>query len=228
MIASVADHYGFSLIRPLRRCLNKIQDVIFYGSGDEKIQYRYHNENGAYTYQNRFEGAIHQLTRRYQETDSEYSREKYEEFMSMDACPTCQGQRLSKASLSVKIGGQNIIDFTKFSVKHALEALTNFHFSSQENQIAVPIIKRNPARLNFMSKVGLDYLTLDRATTATLSGGEGQRIRLATQIGSGLVGVLYISWMEPSIGLHQRDTTQIAGNAQSPARPGQYNSGGRT
>lgn len=207
MIAAVADHYGFSLDTPFEALPKQIQDVIFYGSGDEKIQYRYHNENGSYTYQNRFEGAIHQLTRRYQETDSEYSREKYEEFMSMDACPTCQGQRLSKASLSVKIGGQNIINFTKFSVKRALEALTDFHFSSQENQIAAPILKEIRARLNFMSKVGLDYLTLDRAT-ATLSGGEGQRIRLATQIGSGLVGVLYIL-DEPSIGLHQRDNRKL-------------------
>ena len=207
MIVSVADHYGFSLDTPFEALPKHIQDVIFYGSGDEKIQYRYRNENGSYVYQNKFEGAINQLTRRYQETDSEYSREKYEEYMSMDACPTCGGQRLSKASLSVKINGQNIIDFTKFSVKNALDALANFRFTPQENQIAAPIVKEIRARLNFMSKVGLDYLTLDRGT-ATLSGGEGQRIRLATQIGSGLVGVLYIL-DEPSIGLHQRDNVKL-------------------
>lgn len=207
MLVSVAEHYGFSLDTPFEAFPKQIQDIILYGSGDEKIQYRYRNENGSYMYQNRFEGAIPQLTRRYQETDSEYSREKYEEFMSMDVCPTCQGQRLSKASLSVKINGQNIIDFTKFSVKTALDALDSFRFSPQEHQIAAPILKEIRARLNFMSKVGLDYLTLDRAT-ATLSGGEGQRIRLATQIGSGLVGVLYIL-DEPSIGLHQRDNRKL-------------------
>jgi len=127
--------------------------------------------------------------------------------MSMDACPTCKGRRLGKESLSVKINDRNIIDVTRFSVKEAIRVISELSFTSQQNQIAAPILKEILARLQFMSKVGLDYLTLDRAS-ASLSGGEGQRIRLATQIGSGLVGVLYIL-DEPSIGLHQRDNAKL-------------------
>jgi excinuclease ABC subunit A len=207
MLRSVAEHYDFSLETPFEVLPKSIQDIILYGTGHEKIQYRYSNENGMYVYQGTFEGAINQLTRRYQETNSEYSRERYEEYMSMDACPNCQGQRLSKQSLAVKIHDMNIIDVTRFSVKDALQVVSNLSFMPQQNQIAAPILKEVSARLNFMSKVGLDYLTLDR-TSASLSGGEGQRIRLATQIGSGLVGVLYIL-DEPSIGLHQRDNTKL-------------------
>ncbi len=208
MMQAVAEHYAFSLDTPFADLPENIRHIIFYGSGDEKIQYRYQNDNGGmYVYQNIFEGAIKQLERRYQETDSEFMREKYEEFMSMDACPTCQGQRLGKESLAVKIQGQNIIDLTKLSVKDALHLFAELSFSPQETIISAPILKEIRARLNFMAKVGLDYLTLDR-TTATLSGGEGQRIRLATQIGSGLVGVLYIL-DEPSIGLHQRDNAKL-------------------
>lgn len=206
-LESLAEHYGFELDTPFEALPQKIRDVIFYGSGKEKIQYHYYNENGNYDYQAVFEGAITQLERRYQETDSEYARTKYEEYMSMDACPACQGQRLSKESLSVKINNKNIINVTTFSVKNAIKAFRKFNFTEQESVIAAPIIKEINARLNFMSKVGLDYLTLNRAT-ATLSGGEGQRIRLATQIGSGLVGVLYIL-DEPSIGLHQRDNAKL-------------------
>ena len=206
-IRAVAEHYNFSLDTPFEALPKKIRDLVFYGSGKEKIQYHYQNENGTYNYQGAFEGAINQLKRRYQETDSEYSRAKYEEFMSMDACPTCQGQRLSKESLSVKIADTSIIDFTRYSVKQAIQEISRLNFTQQELQIAAPILKEIKARLSFMSKVGLDYLTLERAT-ATLSGGEGQRIRLATQIGSGLVGVLYIL-DEPSIGLHQRDNNKL-------------------
>lgn len=208
VLYAVGEHYGFSLDTPFEALPKRIRDIIFYGTGDEKLEYRYQNDKGtAVVYQDTFEGAINQLTRRYQETDSEYAREKYEEFMSMDACPTCQGQRLSKQSLSVKINGMNIIDMTKFSIKEALRSISELTFTEQEFIIAGPILKEIKARLNFMSKVGLDYLSLDR-TTATLAGGEGQRIRLATQIGSGLVGVLYIL-DEPSIGLHQRDNSRL-------------------
>jgi excinuclease ABC subunit A len=207
MLEAVADHYGFSLDTPFEALPERIQQIVLYGSGREKIQYRYHNENGVYEYLGTFEGAVTQLSRRYQETESAYARDKYEEYMSMDACPTCQGQRLSKASLAVKINGLNIIDFTKFSVKDALHELERFQFPAQQHQIVEPIFKEIHARLQFMARVGLEYLTLDRAT-ATLSGGEGQRIRLATQIGSGLVGVLYIL-DEPSIGLHQRDNVRL-------------------
>ena len=207
MLRAVAEHYKFSLDTPFEALPQQIQDIIFYGAGDEKIQYNYRNENGVYVYQGKFEGALNQLKRRYQETDSEYARAKYEEYMSMDACPTCQGQRLHKPSLSVKINGRSIIDVTRFSVKEALQVFARLHFTPQQQQIAAPIIKEILARLQFMSKVGLDYLTLERAS-ASLSGGEGQRIRLATQIGSGLVGVLYIL-DEPSIGLHQRDNAKL-------------------
>ncbi|PIE33474.1 excinuclease ABC subunit A [candidate division KSB3 bacterium] len=207
MLQSVADHYNFSLDTPFEELPQDIQTILLYGTGKEKIQYNYQNENGQYVYQGTFEGAVTQLNRRYHETESEYARAKYEEFMSMDACPTCQGQRLSKESLSVKISGKNIIDFTKASIKDAMRNVSELSFSEQETIIAAPILKEINARLNFMAKVGLNYLTLDRAT-ATLSGGEGQRIRLATQIGSGLVGVLYIL-DEPSIGLHQRDNARL-------------------
>ena len=206
-LESLAEHYNFSLDTPFEVLPKKLQDIVLYGSGDEKIQYHYRNENGQYDYQGVFEGAITQLERRYQETSSEYARDKYEEFMSMDACPTCKGQRLSQESLSVKIQDHNIIDMTKLSVKQALKTFEELEFTEQETIIAAPILKEIKARLGFMSKVGLDYLSLDRAT-ATLSGGEGQRIRLATQIGSGLVGVLYIL-DEPSIGLHQRDNNRL-------------------
>jgi excinuclease ABC subunit A len=207
MLRSVAASYNFSLDTPFEALPKRIQDIILYGSGGEKIQYHYSNEKGMYVYQGTFEGAVNQLKRRYQETESEYSRERYEEYMSMDTCPTCKGQRLSKESLSVKINGQSIMDFTQFSVKEAMCMISNLSLTPQQNQIAAPIIKEILARLHFMSKVGLDYLTLDRAS-ASLAGGEGQRIRLATQIGSGLVGVLYIL-DEPSIGLHQRDNTKL-------------------
>ena len=206
-LQSVAKHYDFSLDTPFQELPPRIQHVLLYGSGEEKIQYHYQNENGNYVYQREFEGAIPQLERRYKETDSEYMRQRYEEFMSMDACPTCQGLRLSKESLSVKIHGKHIIDMTRLSVKDALRTFSSIEFTPQERIISAAIIKEIVARLNFMSNVGLDYLTLDRAT-ATLSGGEGQRIRLATQIGSGLVGVLYIL-DEPSIGLHQRDNAKL-------------------
>jgi len=206
-ISSLAKHYDFSMDTPFQDLPPRIQQVILYGSGEEKIQYHYQNDNGNFVYQKEFEGAISQLERRYKETDSEYMRGKYEEFMSMEPCPTCQGKRLSKESLSVKIQGKHIIDMTRFSIKEALHVFATMQFTPQEQIITAPILKEIKARLNFMSKVGLNYLTLDRGT-ATLSGGEGQRIRLATQIGSGLVGVLYIL-DEPSIGLHQRDNTKL-------------------
>ena len=207
MLQSVAEHYNFSLDTPFEDLPQDIQKILLYGTGAEKIQYNYQNDNGQYVYQGTFEGAVTQLNRRYHETDSEYARAKYEEFMSMDACPTCHGQRLSKESLAVKIYGKNIIDFTTASIKDAMHIISELTFKEQETVIAAPILKEINARLNFMVKVGLNYLTLNRGT-ATLSGGEGQRIRLATQIGSGLVGVLYIL-DEPSIGLHQRDNARL-------------------
>ncbi len=163
VLRTVGEHYGFSLDTPLEALPKRIQNIIFYGTGDEKLEYRYHNDKGtSVVYQGNFEGAITQLTRRYRETDSEYARQKYEEFMSMDACPTCQGQRLSKQSLSVKINGKNVIDVTKASIKDALRNLSEFSFTDQEFIIAGPILKEIKARLNFMFKVGLGYLTLER------------------------------------------------------------------
>ncbi len=206
-IRSLAKHYDFSMDTPFQDLPPRIQQIILHGSGDEKIQYHYQNDNGNFVYQKEFEGAISQLERRYKETDSEFMRGKYEEFMSMEPCPTCQGKRLSKESLSVKIQGKHIIDMTRLSIKEALHTFATMQFTPQEEIITAPILKEIKARLSFMSKVGLNYLTLDRGT-ATISGGEGQRIRLATQIGSGLVGVLYIL-DEPSIGLHQRDNTKL-------------------
>jgi excinuclease ABC subunit A len=207
MLRSVADQYGFSLDEPFEHLPEQVRHIVLYGTGAQAVQYHYTNENGVYVYQGAFEGAVNQLARRYRETTSEDARAKYEEFMGMDVCPACQGQRLGKESLAVKIQGRTIIDLTRLSVNDARRALEALTFPARQQPIAAPILKEIQARLNFMSSVGLDYLTLDRAS-ATLSGGEGQRIRLATQIGSGLVGVLYIL-DEPSIGLHQRDNAKL-------------------
>ena len=207
MLHSVSEQYDFSLEEPFEDLPDRARHIVLYGTGDQKVEYHYSNENGVYVYQGAFEGAVTQLARRYKETTSSQARDKYEEYMSMDVCPTCNGQRLGQESLAVKIQESNIIDMTRYSVKDALVALEALSFDGQQQKIAPPILKEIKARLNFMSKVGLGYLTLDRAS-GTLSGGEGQRIRLATQIGSGLVGVLYIL-DEPSIGLHQRDNARL-------------------
>jgi excinuclease ABC subunit A len=192
---------------PLRKLPESFVDVLLNGSTDS-MRVRYHNKWGTLrVYDTKFEGVLHQLERRYRETDSEYLREEYEEFMTTLPCPACKGARLKPESLSVRLGGQNIAELTALTVRQTLDFFNVLTLSERERLIATQILKEIKARLGFLVNVGLDYLTLDRTAT-TLSGGEAQRIRLATQIGSGLMGVLYVL-DEPSVGLHQRDNRRL-------------------
>lgn len=203
----LAKHYGFDINTPVRELPENIINVLLNGSGTEKIKYEYSREYGSGSYSTPFEGIIPNLERRYRETTSEWSKSDIERYMSEDICPDCRGDRLKPEILAVTVGGQNIASLTKLSVTSLIVFFDNLELSEIETKIASQILKEINARLTFLKNVGLDYLTLARSA-ATLSGGEAQRIRLATQIGSGLVGVLYIL-DEPSIGLHQRDNTKL-------------------
>ncbi len=198
VLKSLSRYYKFSLDVPFKKLSKKNQDILFNGSPDV-IQWGY--------YKAPFEGIISHLSRRYKETESDWMREELEKFMNIQSCPLCEGARLKKEALAIKISGLDIYQVTLFSVKKSLQFFDSLKLNEREAQIASRIIKEIRERLSFLSNVGLDYLTLDR-TSGTLSGGEGQRIRLATQIGSSLVGVLYIL-DEPSIGLHQRDNSKL-------------------
>ena len=207
LLQSVAAHYRVDMKTPLRKLPESFVDVLLNGSTDS-MRVRYHNKWGTLrVYDAKFEGVLHQLERRYRETDSEYLREEYEEFMTTLPCPACKGARLKPESLSVRLGGQNIAELTALTVRQTLDFFNVLTLSERERLIATQILKEIKARLGFLVNVGLDYLTLDRTAT-TLSGGEAQRIRLATQIGSGLMGVLYVL-DEPSVGLHQRDNRRL-------------------
>jgi len=208
MLSSVAKHYGFSLDTPFSELKPEHVRVLLHG-GSEQIQFRYvpRERDGLWEHWSSFEGVIPHLARKYRETQSEEAREKIQQYMSIKPCTDCKGERLKPSSLAVTVGGKSIIETTRLSVKKALEFLENITFTEKESIISKPIMKELRARLGFLMDVGLDYLTLDRAA-GTLSGGESQRIRLATQIGSSLVGVLYIL-DEPSIGLHQRDNGRL-------------------
>lgn len=203
----LANAYDFSLDAPFNQLSKKAKDVIFYGTGGKKIKLERRSEYGSGTYMTDFEGVINNLERRYKETTSEYSRNEIESYMSTVKCPECGGARLRKESLGVTVGGINIDEFTNKSIGEEIAFLDNLQLSEREEMIASQIVKEIRGRLHFLSSVGLDYLTLARSS-ATLSGGEAQRIRLATQIGSSLMGVLYIL-DEPSIGLHQRDNAKL-------------------
>jgi excinuclease ABC subunit A len=207
VLESVAEAHGFSTRTPWRKLPKKARDVVLYGS-DEEIHVRYKNRYGrTRSYWTAFEGVIPSLDRRYEETDSDSQRERLEQFMREIPCRTCGGARLRAESLAVTVGGQNIAQLTNRSIRDALSFFDRADLSERERMIAERLIKEIRARLGFLVDVGLDYLALARAS-ATLAGGEAQRIRLATQIGSGLVGVLYIL-DEPSIGLHQRDNRRL-------------------
>ena len=207
LLQSLAAHYGVDMRTPLRRLPRSFIDVLLHGS-PEPIRVRYHNRWGALrSYDAPFEGVLSQLERRYRETESEYMREELEQYMTTLPCPTCQGTRLKPESLSVRVGGKNIAELTALTVRQALEFFRTLPLSERERLIAGQVLKEITARLGFLVNVGLDYLTLDRPGS-TLSGGEAQRIRLATQIGSGLMGVLYVL-DEPSVGLHQRDNRRL-------------------
>jgi excinuclease ABC subunit A len=206
---SVAKHYGFSLDTPIKDLTDKQLHAILYGSGDEKIKFRYEDENKKvlYEYERPSRGVINSLERRFIETKSEEMRAWYQKFMSVKKCPACYGDRLRPESLSVKIAGKSIAGMTKMSVSQSLKFFDTLQLTEKEQLIGHQVLKEIRSRLGFLMDVGLDYLTLDR-TTSTLSGGEAQRTQLATQIGTSLVGVLYIL-DEPSIGLHQRDLKRM-------------------
>ncbi|MGQ0671202.1 MAG: excinuclease ABC subunit UvrA, partial [Actinomycetota bacterium] len=207
LLTSLAAHFKVDMKTPVRKLPKAFIDVLLRGS-DEPVRVRYHNKWGALrNYETTFDGVISQLERRYKETDSEYVREEIEQYMTSAPCPDCKGTRLKPESLSVKVGGRNIAEGTALTVRQALEFFSTLRLSEREGLIATQILKEIRSRLAFMVNVGLDYLSLDR-TANTLSGGEAQRIRLATQIGSGLMGVLYVL-DEPSVGLHQRDNRRL-------------------
>lgn len=207
-LAALSKRYGFGLNTPIEDLDPKVVDIILYGTGDDapiKVEYESRFRSG--TFISTFEGIIPNLQRRYAETQSESSREEIEGLMSNKSCPKCGGARLRPEALAVTIGGKSIQDITDMNIGEALNFFRELNLTTKEEMIAHQILKELRARLGFLVDVGLDYLTLSRAA-GTLSGGEAQRIRLATQIGSGLMGVLYIL-DEPSIGLHQRDNARL-------------------
>ncbi len=208
MIESVIKKYGYDKNEPFENLPNEAIQQILYGTGDEPIQFKFASQYGSNReYNAPFEGVIENLQRRYRETPSDAMRQKIERYMSLIPCEVCGGKRLQPESLSVRFGAKNIFEFTELSIKDALTYIQSVTLDSQKMKIAEQILKEIILRLEFLNDVGLSYLTLSRAA-GTLSGGESQRIRLATQIGSGLVGVVYIL-DEPSIGLHQRDNARL-------------------
>lgn len=204
---ALAEHYGFTLSTPFKDISPEGQHAILYGTGGERIKMTRSNEYGSGTYMTEFEGIVNNLERRYKETTSEWSRGEIEQYMTACPCPDCGGTRLKPASLAVTVGGKNIKEFTDMSIKDELAFVNSLKLSEKDELIGKQIFKEIRSRLSFLCNVGLDYLTLSRSS-GTLSGGESQRIRLATQIGSSLMGVLYIL-DEPSIGLHQRDNDKL-------------------
>jgi excinuclease ABC subunit A len=208
-LASLAKHYKFSMSEPWKKIPKKIQDIILYGSDEEEIKFSYDDNYQSYTTKKTFEGVINNLERRYLETDSEWKREEISQYQSETNCEKCKGYRLKEEALCVKINDLNISEVTKKSIDEAKEWFDNLNtiLNDRDKKIAQHILKEINERLNFLLNVGLNYLTLSRES-GTLSGGEAQRIRLASQIGSGLTGVLYVL-DEPSIGLHQRDNKKL-------------------
>ena len=206
-LAALGDKYGFDMDTPFNKLSEQARHAILYGTGNERIHIEYRREFGEGSYDSPFEGVIPNLERRYKETQSDYMKHEIEEHMANIPCPDCKGKRLKSESLAVTVGGMNIAQLSDMTVRHAREKLSALTLNKTEEMIAGRILKEIDSRLGFLISVGLDYLTLSRAA-GTLSGGEAQRIRLATQIGSSLVGVLYIL-DEPSIGLHQRDNAKL-------------------
>jgi excinuclease ABC subunit A len=207
MLEALANHYAFDLDTPFEQLSTSVQDVILYGSRGEKIRFFYDKGGKRHHYQQDFAGVVPSLERKYLTEREAYDGEDFESYISLKPCARCQGARLRPESLAVKIASKSIAEVTAFSVREAMQFCTALQLTPQQLFIAERVLKEIRERLKFLINVGLDYLTLDRAA-ATLSGGEGQRIRLATQIGSSLVGVLYIL-DEPSIGLHPRDNRRL-------------------
>jgi len=204
---ALAKHYNFDIYTPFKDLPLNVQNAIFHGSNGEKIRFFYEEGERKHFYQTPFEGVIGQLERRWKETTSDYIREDIERFMNFRACPTCKGARLREESLHILVGGKNIAEVAAFPIRETRKFFGGLDLTKKEQVIASRIFKEIRERLGFLTDVGLDYLTLDRSSM-TLAGGEDQRIRLATQIGSALTGVLYVL-DEPSIGLHQRDNDRL-------------------
>ncbi|MGB5333176.1 MAG: excinuclease ABC subunit UvrA [Woeseiaceae bacterium] len=210
MIQSLASHYDFDIETPFNELPKKLQDVVLHGSGKEKIEFFYANSRGMQIKKlHRFEGVLPNLERRYRETESSAVREELSKFLNSQDCPDCEGTRLNRAARHVFVAERSLPEITRLSVGHAREFFDNMKLDGWRGTVADKIVKEISERVGFLSDVGLDYLSLDRSAE-TLSGGEAQRIRLASQIGSGLVGVMYIL-DEPSIGLHQRDNQRLLG-----------------
>jgi len=206
-LAALAKEYKFDLKTPFEKLPKDIQDMIYYGTNGRVVKVHYRGQRGEGVYDVAFEGLIKNVERRYRETASDTTKQEYETFMRTTPCKMCKGKRLKKESLAVTVGGRNIAEVTECSVRDLYTFMQELELTERQQQIGELVLKEIRARVGFLMDVGLDYLTLARAT-ASLSGGEAQRIRLATQIGSGLVGVAYIL-DEPSIGLHQRDNDKL-------------------
>ncbi|MGN0327904.1 MAG: excinuclease ABC subunit UvrA [Lachnospira sp.] len=209
ILTALAEEYGFSLSAPFKDYPDDIKDIIINGTKGHSVKVHYQGQRGYGVYDITFEGLIKNMEKRYRETSSDTMKQQYEEFMRIKPCKACKGQRLKPSSLAVTVADKNIYEITNMSVIKLKEFLDNIELTERQKFIGAEILKEIKARIKFLVDVGLDYLSLSRAT-ATLSGGEAQRIRLATQIGSGLVGVAYIL-DEPSIGLHQRDNDKLLG-----------------
>ncbi len=208
MLTSLAEHYGFEVTTPFRELSPGHQQVILYGSGEEKVRFRYVNDRGdEYTRAHTFEGIIPNMERRYHDTDSQMVRENLAKYLNTRDCPSCKGTRLNRDAMAVTINGKSLPEVTSLSIADAFDYFNSLGLDGQRARIAEKIVKEISARLSFLVDVGLNYLTLSRSSDS-LSGGEAQRIRLASQIGAGLVGVMYIL-DEPSIGLHQRDNQRL-------------------
>ena len=207
VLDALAEEYDFSLSTPFCEYPKKIHDILIYGTNGKSVKVHYRGQRGVGVYDVAFEGLIKNVERRYRETGSDSTKQEYETFMRMTPCQACHGQRLKPTSLGVTVGDKNIFEVTSLSIDNLQEFMQNLELSEQQLLIGKQILKEIRARVSFLADVGLNYLTLARGT-ASLSGGEAQRIRLATQIGSGLVGVAYIL-DEPSIGLHQRDNDKL-------------------
>ncbi|MBQ9313505.1 MAG: excinuclease ABC subunit UvrA [Clostridia bacterium] len=206
-IRCLGEHYGVDVTKKIKDLPKDFLDKVLYGTGDEKIDFKYESKTGTRQFTSPFEGIVNTMERRYKETSSNGMREFYEHYMTSSDCPDCNGSRLRKEALAVTVGKKNIYELTSLSIVEIKDYLNKLKLSEKDKMIGEQIFKELNARLQFLIDVGLDYLTLSR-NAGTLSGGEAQRIRLATQIGSGLMGVLYIL-DEPSIGLHQRDNEKL-------------------
>ena len=206
ILAALAKEFNFDLNTPFEQLSKEVQDVLLYGT-DRMVKVYYKGQRGEGVYDVVFEGIIANVKRRYRETGSEYTKQEYESYMEISPCEDCGGRRLKKEALAVTVGGKNIAEVTEYSIEDLGQFMETLSLTEQQEQIGKLILKEIKARIGFLNNVGLEYLTLSRGT-GTLSGGEAQRIRLATQIGSGLVGVAYIL-DEPSIGLHQRDNDKL-------------------